>query len=152
MTHKKLNFDLIEDVITGSTYNRPLLYQFPSEGPIQRAYVGLSENGIVYAEWEIPLEVPDCRDRRWYVDPWLSCQDLGDLLDEIRDDLQIVYNGLTIEWDGDNTVGRLSAPAIEASDRIGEICNNWEASELDADLDTYDAYRLAGQERLYWDD
>lgn len=125
----------------GYTYpdrNPPLYMHYPGQHEPQGAYVQLHPDGEVEfgVNGEIGNAVPEAvfHDRIVRicgVDPYLSLKGLDKLHREIRPMLEDIAAGHSIEWNGNNNVGRLTEEADEARERIMKLF--WEA-----DWDNYD--------------
>jgi len=63
------------------------------------------------------------RDIEWKI-PAFRVDAFRRFVDSLRDDLQAVFDGSTVEWNGSNYVGRLDDDAIDAADRIEAACND----------------------------
>jgi len=112
----------------------PLYYQYPGQSRPQPAYIELAEDGAVTAGWSgeignaMPMRVWNGRTLRWAVSPYLSGNELAELIDELRPLLEQMHAGHTVEWDGSNRVGRLTAEARQASEEIRWRCEGAEPS------------------------
>jgi hypothetical protein len=125
----------------GYTYpdrNPPLYMHYPGQHEPQGAYVQLHPDGEVEfgVNGEIGNAVPesvfhDRIVRICGVDPYLSLKGIDKLHREIRPILEDVAAGHSIEWNGNNNVGRLTEEAEEARERIMQLF--WQA-----DWDNYD--------------
>ena len=112
----------------GYTYpdrNPPLYIHFPGQHEPQSAFVQLHPDGEVEfgASGEIGNAVPEAvfNDRILRivdVDPYLSLDGLDKLHREIRPLLEEIAAGHSVEWNGNNNVGRLTEDAQEARERL----------------------------------
>jgi hypothetical protein len=106
----------------------PLYHRYQSQTEAQGAYVQLTEDGAVSADWDgeinsTPADVWHNRTLRWSVPADIRGDELADLL-ESADVIALfnrVYNGHNVEWDGSNYVGRLDDDADDASDELAQI-------------------------------
>lgn len=107
----------------------PLYCLFPGQISPQPAYVELSEAGTITAEYSgevgngVPATVWHRRALRWCVDPSADGRSLAVLL-ESADMLALferVHGGHSVEWDGNNYVGRLTADAEAAREQIESL-------------------------------
>jgi hypothetical protein len=101
----------------------PLYHHYPREVNPQGAYVLLSEEGEVSADWNaeigngIPSAVWHGRDIRIPVSPFVAGPDLADFLERFdrgRVLLERIHEGHAIAWDGSNHVGSLTEDAQAA--------------------------------------
>ena len=106
----------------------PLYQQYPGQYQPQSAYVTLDEDGNVAADWTgesgggMPSSVWHHRTLRWAVNPSANGNDLAALLEgEALPLLERVHAGHTVEWDGSNNVGLLTADAQDASDELERL-------------------------------
>jgi len=76
-------------------------------------------------------------DRSWSIPP-LRVHAVRALMDAITDDCQTILDHSTVEWDGNNNVGRLDEDGQEAYDRVESACDEY-ASENDPG-DVYDVW------------
>lgn len=105
----------------------PLHCQYEGQYNLQPAYVGLSEDGKVTADYsgEIgnskPMSVWLGRDLEMSVDPRVSGRDLHEyLLAEGRPLLARIHAGHEVGWDGNNMRGQLSEDAQDAQKELEE--------------------------------
>jgi len=63
------------------------------------------------------------RDIEWEI-PTFRVDAFRRFIDSVRDDLQTIFDGATVEWNGNNYVGRLDDDARDAADRIEDACND----------------------------
>lgn len=107
----------------------PLYRRFSGQYQPQPAYVYMDEDGNVQADYcgiigaGQPMDVWHGRTRRWGVNPEVNGDQLADLLEsgKVRELLERVHAGLSVEWDGANYVGRLTDDARDASDALERI-------------------------------
>lgn len=103
----------------------PLYHHYPRQMEPQPAYLEMDEDGEISADWNgeignaVPASVWHNRTLRWdvapaardgVVDGWLDGTD-----EHLAALLARVHAGHTVEWDGNNHVGRLTDDACEAS-------------------------------------
>ena len=120
----------------------PLYFRYPREINPQPAYVELDEDGAVTADstgeigGAIPFSVFHGRTRRYGVASAVKGDALADYLegDEAHALFQRIHDGHSVEWDGNNNVGRLTGDAAEAEAELQtaleeiETAEVWEAS------------------------
>ncbi|MEW6647203.1 MAG: hypothetical protein AB1450_08400 [Pseudomonadota bacterium] len=106
----------------------PLYHRYQSQSEAQDAYVEMTENGTVSADWDgeisgTPADVWHNRTLRWSVPSTVRGDELADLLEraDVIALLERVYLGHTVEWDGNNHVGHLDDDADEASGELARI-------------------------------
>ena len=106
----------------------PLYRQYPGQYQPQSAYVTLDEDGNVAADWTgesgggMPASIWHHRTLRWAVNPSANGNYLAALLEnEALPLLERVHVGHTVEWDGSNNVGLLTADAQDASDKLERL-------------------------------
>lgn len=121
----------------------PLHHRYPGQAGPQPAYIELTEDGKVLADFNaelgnaMPAAVWHRRTLRWPLPPDVR----GEALTAFLADpaalalLQRVHAGHSVEWDGSNHVGRLDEDARAASDKFAEL--------IERDL--------AGDEAAVWD-
>lgn len=109
-------------------------YQYPGQFRLQPAYFELTEDSdIVTPEFDseiggaIPFSVYYGRDRRYYFDPSINRRDVNRLGRELMPLLERVRAGLSVEWDGNNYVARLTPDAMQAEDDIKATIAGYEA-------------------------
>ena len=116
--------DNLRDVLA-PVYNR-----YPGQTNAQPAYVEMCEDGTITADSDgnigggMSFDVYHGRTIRWGINNSLRGDTLADTLEQRLDLFQRVHDGQSIEWNGNNYVGRLDDDAQEAHDEI--------AAELDA--------------------
>lgn len=105
----------------------PLYHRYDREINPQPAFVLLSEEGEVSADWNgeigngIPATVWHGRDLRFPVSPFASGSDLADFLERFdrgRVLLERIHEGHSVEWDGSNYVGHLDDDAQAAREEL----------------------------------
>jgi hypothetical protein len=111
----------------------------------QNVYVALDlETGALYADYDsvigsgVPSEVHDGRVRRYTLgagqygrEPVIPTPEgANQLLEQIKPLAQRVLDGASIEWDGNNMVGVLTADAQEAEEEIGNLVSSEEGPAL----------------------
>lgn len=123
----------------------PLFKQYDGQAMPQPAYVELTEDGQVTADWSgeiggaLPMTVWHGRTRRYRVPSAIKGSGLRALVERIQPLLERVHGGHLVEWDGSNLVGRLSDDAQAAEEqierdieRLGEIddvAQVWDAGD-----------------------
>lgn len=111
---------------------KPLLMQYPGQTNEQPAWIVLTEKGELYADYnpEIGNAVSAAmwhgRDRYYGCSPHLKRPDVVKLLRLVAPLAALVYAGLSIVWDGNNMVGRLSETAIAAEREIEITINEFQ--------------------------
>lgn len=125
MTDSALTFAL--DNLRGED-KTPLLCQYPGQTSPQPAYVELSEDGEVSADYSgdtggTPAHVWHGRTQTWRVSAYAHPVVLARLLETgaARALLERVHAGHTVEWDGSNHRGRLTEDAQAASDKLERL-------------------------------
>lgn len=101
----------------------PLYKRYPHQNQPQRAHVEMDEDGNVRAEINgeigdaVPMHVWHGRTLRWSVSPYVRGDSLADLLEseKVRALFERVHNGHSVEWNGQNMVGRLDEDAEAAA-------------------------------------
>jgi hypothetical protein len=124
-----------------------LFCHYDMQTNIQPCYIELDEDGDLTASYtgEVgpPYAVPESvwhrRTQRWTI-PCLTAKAANELLREILPLAQRLYDGLSIEWDGNNHVGHLDKDAQEADDEIESLTDprNFDDSSLVMELDAGD--------------
>ena len=89
----------------------------------QSAYLMLTENGGVYADTEfrgggIPMEIHHERTLIFDLSPKISGDDIIELVRDNLDELEDVYLGHSVKWDGHNYVGVLTDKAQSLRDSL----------------------------------
>lgn len=105
------------------TGEAPLYAVFAGQYYPQDAYIELESNGNVRADYSgdvgdsTPMDVWHGRTVRWSVSPYVSGEALKKLLadENFAALLERVHKGHSIEWDGNNWIGRLDDSAGKAS-------------------------------------
>ena len=100
----------------------PLYFRYPREINPQPAYVEMDEHGEVTADstgeigGAIPFSVFHGRTRRYGVASAVKGDALADYLEsgDARALFQRIYDGHSVEWDGNNNMGRLTEDAQQA--------------------------------------
>ena len=110
--------------------NPPALFcQYPGQTRPQAAYVTLDEHGTITADYTgdvgnsfTPQSVWDGRAYRFRVSSYVNAALLVEWLEgiEARALLERMHTGHSIEWDGNNNVGRLTDDADRAHDAFAE--------------------------------
>lgn len=124
----------------------PLYRIYPGQHQPQRAYIQLDEDGTVTADYSgeigngIPMSVWHNRTPRWYVNSAANGDSLAEWLesDEMRALLARVHAGHSVEWDGNNHVGRLDEDAEAARDEITAMLDGYN-QPYDV-MEVWDAY------------
>lgn len=120
----------------------PLYCVYPRQTKPQPAYVELNEDGEVSADYNgeignaVPMAVWHRRTLRFDVSPRVGGDDLADFLesDAVVALLERIHAGHTVEWDGNNFVGRLTEDAERAAETLTE------ALAAPPELAIWDAY------------
>lgn len=133
----------------------PLYCRYQGQTNAQPAYVEMDEDGNVSADYSgeignaVPMTVWHGRTLRWAVSNQVRGDELADLIE--RDDvvalLERVYLGHSVEWDGNNHVGRLDDDAQAASDELDELFAA-ESSDEHNLVDVYDVDDYVGNTGL----
>jgi hypothetical protein len=120
--------------LTGSA---PLYRRYPSQSNPQDAFVEIDSTGAVwyYSNPEIgngvPSDVFHGTARRWRIPHVLTAQGYESLHRDIEDMLQRIADGMETYWDGQNTAGRLTEDASDASDELEQFLSNcWQNDYL----------------------
>jgi hypothetical protein len=106
----------------------PLYHRYPNQTQSQPAYIEIDEDGNVGADFAGKIgnaqtfAVWHRRTLQWNVRPEVRGDLLADFLEspEIVALLERVHAGHSVEWDGNNHVGRLDDDAHEALDAVEE--------------------------------
>jgi hypothetical protein len=126
------------DTLTGPA---PLFLQYPGQCNPQRAFVKLCSDGRVryYADVEIgngiSCDIYHRTSRRWSVPNDLTPRGYEQLHDDIAEMLQEVSEGMSERWDGNNTIGRLTEEASDASDRLEFFLHDARSGDYERDED-----------------
>lgn len=140
---------IIDRSILDSESNAPLYQQYAGQTNPQPAYLFLTEDGEAGLDWTgeignaVPLDVWHHRTLRWSVAPQLSKVGCKELLEDpkVVALLGRIHAGHSVEWDGNNMVGRLTEDASDASYNLQKYldekynnddtyhCNVWDAGE-----------------------
>ena len=107
----------------------PLYNRYPGQTEAQGAYVEITEDGTVTADSDPNIgggstfDVFHGRTRRWNVSATVRGEVLADLLEsaEVTELLGRIYVGHSVEWDGNNNVGRLDDDAAEAEQDLESL-------------------------------
>jgi hypothetical protein len=124
------------DTLTGPA---PLFLQYPGQCNPQRAYVKLTADGRVcyYANAEIgngvSCDIFNGTARHWSVPNDLTARGYEQLHDDIAEMLQEVSEGMSEKWNGNNTVGRLTEEASDASDALEFFLHDARAGDYERD-------------------
>lgn len=112
-----------------------LYRRYPRQEKPQPCFVELRcDTGRLLADYNpeignaLPTEVWHSRTLRWTI-PCLSAEKANALLDSIRMDAQAILDGYTVEWDGSNNVGKFTADAEAAQERIQDRCDKLDDSD-----------------------
>lgn len=109
----------------------PLYSKYPREFKPQPAYIEMTEDGDVSADYSgeigdaIPMYVWNKRTLRWNILPSANGDSLADWLEsaEISALLERIHDGHTVDWNGSNYTGHLDDDAQAASDELDRILN-----------------------------
>ena len=115
----------------------PLYHRYPGQHYPQDAFIEIDERGVVtaFSNPEIGNAVPAAvflsHTLRFDITPYVSGDDLADLIgsDEVVGLLTRLYEGHTVEWDGNNHRGKLTFDAKRARDELADIFEQVQPSE-----------------------
>ena len=104
----------------------PLYHRYPGQHAPQKGFLELSEDGTVRVDWNseignaVPFYVHHRRTLRWTLNEYLSGRALSHFLgrDDVQALLERIHAGHSIEWDGNNNIGKLDADAQTAEDDL----------------------------------
>jgi hypothetical protein len=126
---------MITFALDNLTDNDALYHRYPKQDEPQDAYVELSLDGQVTANWNgevgnaVPIDVWNGRRLRFSVSPYISGQALATFLQ--RDALElltVIYEGHSERRNGQNTVATLTPEArvacLELKRKLEELCDN----------------------------
>ncbi len=129
-----------------------LFCHYARQSEPQKCFIALDlEDGQLWADYnaEIGSAVPEAvwngRTVRFPA-PCMTANGMNRLMDEIAPLAERVLAGASIDWDGNNHVGKLDEDAQDASDEIEELCSETEpapsetVTEWDA-CEVYDAVK-----------
>lgn len=110
----------------------PLYHRYPNQTNAQDAYVEMTEDGEVSADYSgeigngMPMSVWHGCTLRWSVPSDVRGNELADLLgtDEAIALLERIYAGHSVEWDGSNHTGGLDDDAQAASEALQDLLND----------------------------
>lgn len=127
----------VTDVLEGQI--APVYKHYNGQHTAQPAYVYMDENGVVDATYNpeingTPMEIFHGQQLSWAIPADISGDELVDFFQkpEIRAALREIHDGHTVEWDGNNHVGRLTEAAQNASGRLKELCDDLRLEERSA--------------------
>jgi hypothetical protein len=112
----------------------------------------MTEDGAVSVDYSgeignaIPAYVWHDRILRWRIPNDLSPAGIDHLMDDVQAELQALHNGHSIEWDGNNHVGRLTNEAREISEVLVQRLRDRE------DYDRTKIWDAAEWLRSVWDE
>ena len=95
----------------------------------QKAFIELSEDGTVGVGYSgeignaVPVSVWHGVDRRYPISPYLTGDGCNQLIEDAVLLLQRIHDGLSVEWDGSNYIGRLNDDAMDAEEDLAALCN-----------------------------
>ena len=120
----------------GQTQPQPTYLEFdPATRELSADSDGSIGGGVPFSVWHGVI-------RRYPLpSAYLTATAIRSLMDEIADDLAVVAEGHTVEWDGSNNVGRLTDEAAEAEERI--------AAALDCRVDEDDTILVMDADEWY---
>ena len=124
------------DSLTGQT---PLYVQYDRQTNAQDAYVEIHADGTVDYESNseignaVPVSVWHGRIRRIPIPNHLTPTGYQQLHDFIKDELEILINGMDEKWDGSNWVGTLTEEARETLDQLEYASSQGEWDSFDSD-------------------
>lgn len=108
-----------------------LFHRYPGEQQEQDCFLALDlETGRLECDWNgeigngVPMSVHHRRALRWTI-PTLTDVSANELMDKVAPLAQRILDGSSVEWDGNNNVGRLNADAEDADDEIRDITEGW---------------------------
>ncbi len=121
----------------------PLYCHYDGQHQPQSAFVELDADGDVRATYNAEIgggvraDVWHGLTRRWTITgnvaKHTSRVAVCKLLDSLAPLLERVCQGHSVEWNGNNNVGRLDDDALEASNQIARVCE-----DLEADRDLFE--------------
>ncbi len=138
--------------ITTVTHVDQLFHKYTDRERPQECHIELDlETGEMSADYNpevgdggsraMPISVFLGRTRRWSI-PILSDTAANRLMQDIAPLARRVLAGATIEWDGNNDVGRLDTDAQDAEDEIRAICDpengDWEDQDQVCEIEAGD--------------
>ena len=136
----------------------PLYELHPGECAPQHAYLDLTTDGILYADYDsygnngVPFDVWHNRTLRFPLPAEISGKGLGALVTRLLPLLERVHAGHDEEWDGSNCVGRLTDDASEARDAIdAEIARSIDETDLAQVWDTSEWIAMVSLSELWPD-
>lgn len=104
--------------------NFPLYLRYDRQHQPQRAFIAIDEHGAISAGTNcdvgnaVPMDVWHNRTLRFAVPSRIGARQLRDFIARMRPLFERVHAGHTVEWDGNNMVGRLTVDAEDAIDQI----------------------------------
>ena len=117
----------------------PLFHRYPREVNPQGAFVEITEEGAVSADWNgeignaVPSHVWHGRTIRAPVSPFVRGADLLDFLERFdrgRVLLERIHEGHSVEWDGSNYVGSLNEDAQAAREELETALQELEQADV----------------------
>lgn len=142
---------MINFIIDNLTAGAPLFKQYDGELQPQPAYVSMGADGDVEADWSgevgnaVPMTVWHNRTLRWRVPAQAEGTALAEFLRENAPLFERVHAGHSIEWDGNNMVGKLTNDAQAAFTRISDLLETFEPL---AEVWSADAFLFSGGNTL----
>lgn len=143
-------------IVFDRTQSAPLYCRYPTQIQSQPAYVSLNlETGEIDADYSgeignaVPANVWHGLVRRYPINPQLTGAQVGELLDRLLPTLQRVLDGSSIEWDGNNYVGRLDENAEAAENELA-MAGDELGREYETDLLVDLAEWLAAGNKSEW--
>lgn len=126
------------DLASLRTSVAPLSHTYPQQFNPQPAYVELTENGEVSADWSgeignsVPMSVWHDRTLRMTVAHNVNGPALADYLEspEALALLETIHAGHEVDWDGNNYVGTLTEEARAALERLEDVLRGFETVEI----------------------
>ena len=124
------------DSLTGSL---PLYNHYGSQTNAQDAYVEIHADGTINYESNseignaVPVSVWNGRIRRIKIPNHFTATGYQQLHDYLMADLEIVINGMSEEWNGNNMVGTLTEEARETLDQLEQASAMGEWEDFDTD-------------------
>lgn len=130
--------------ITSSTTSS-LHHRFPGQTSAQPAHVYLNpETGELSTAVDytigagVPVDVWHGRRLRWAI-PALTESAQADLLEQLHPLAARIVEGYSEEWDGHNTIGRLTDDAQDASNEARDLCGTYAYAHPDCVTRVWDA-------------
>jgi hypothetical protein len=115
---------------------RPNFYKYPTRHLAQPAHAYLYQDGTVDTRFSgeinaTPSDVFVGLTRRWPIDEKLTDSEIGDLLEKIQPDIDIIIANSEISWSGSNIRRKMYDTARQADERIEQICRDIISNEFE---------------------